>query len=84
MRANIVAFHAMTVALLALIPAGHARAGGVIECNNCASPRDRALQSGPGLTVIVDFENAQLTASTLNTITRRGAGGQTQPPFQPR
>ena len=62
MRANNVAFHAITVALVALIPAGHARAGGVIECNNCASRRDRALQSGPGLTVIVDFENAQLTA----------------------
>lgn len=62
MRENNVAFHTMILAPLALILAGHAHAGGVIECNNCASPRDMALQSGPGLTVIVDFENAQLTA----------------------
>jgi len=53
---------ATLLATLALLFTGSARAAGVIECNNCASPSDVALQSGPGLTVIVDFGRAQLTA----------------------
>ncbi len=38
------------------------RAGGLIECNNCASPRDAALLTGAGLTVVMDFDGAKLTA----------------------
>ena len=39
-----------------------ARAGGLVECNRCASPRDAAILSGAGLTVIVDFEKVKLSA----------------------
>lgn len=39
-----------------------ARAGGVIECNNCPSTRNAAISSGAGLTVVVDFDRALLTA----------------------
>ncbi|WP_141651043.1 hypothetical protein [Stenotrophomonas maltophilia] len=51
-----------TVMKLLLSPAGESRAGGLIECNNCPSPSDAALASGEGLTVVVDFERAELTA----------------------
>lgn len=51
-----------TVMTLLLSPAGEPRAGGLIECNNCPSPTDAALASGEGLTVVVDFERAELTA----------------------
>lgn len=37
-----------------------AHAGGVVPCNNCASPRSAALQSGTGLTVVVDLEQKRL------------------------
>ncbi|HYQ24971.1 hypothetical protein [Stenotrophomonas sp.] len=57
-----VAVHAIFFAVLALFITGSVRAGGVIECNSCASPSAAAIRSGPGLTVIVDFENVQLTA----------------------
>ncbi|UQA21944.1 hypothetical protein [Stenotrophomonas sp. NY11291] len=50
------------VMTLLLSLAGESRAGGVIECNNCPSPSDAALASGEGLTVVVDFERAELTA----------------------
>ncbi|HEL3738991.1 TPA: hypothetical protein UMU63_003973 [Stenotrophomonas maltophilia] len=52
----------MMVLTLLLSLAGESRAGGVIECNNCPSPSDAALASGEGLTVVVDFERAELTA----------------------
>lgn len=39
-----------------------ARAGGLVECNHCASPKDAAILSGTGLTVVIDFGNARLTA----------------------
>lgn len=39
-----------------------AKAGGVIECNNCSSPKDAAILSGTGLTVVMDFEGAKLSA----------------------
>ncbi|EKT4087870.1 hypothetical protein QEG26_001825 [Stenotrophomonas maltophilia] len=51
-----------TVMTLLFSLAGESRAGGVIECNNCPSPNDAALASGEGLTVVVDFERAELTA----------------------
>ncbi|BBO53089.1 hypothetical protein KMM349_34200 [Stenotrophomonas maltophilia] len=51
-----------TVMTLLLSPASESRAGGLIECNNCPSPSDAALASGEGLTVVVDFERAELTA----------------------
>ncbi len=51
-----------TVMTLLLSPAGEPRAGGLIECNNCPSPTDAALSLGEGLTVVVDFESAELTA----------------------
>lgn len=38
-----------------------AHAGGVIPCNNCADPRSAALQSGTGLTVVVDLERKRLS-----------------------
>ena len=50
----------LAIALLSLPT--NARAGGLVECNNCASPRDAALPSGAGLTVVMDFERARLTA----------------------
>lgn len=62
MKGYQVAVHAIFFAALALFITGSARAGGVIECDTCASPSAAAIRSGPGLTVIVDFENVQLTA----------------------
>ncbi|MHA8019022.1 hypothetical protein ACX94F_03050 [Stenotrophomonas hibiscicola] len=50
------------VMTLLLFLAGESRAGGVIECNDCPSPSNAALASGEGLTVVVDFERAELTA----------------------
>ncbi|WP_171955763.1 hypothetical protein [Stenotrophomonas maltophilia] len=52
----------MMVITLLLPLAGESRAGGVIECNSCLSPSDAASASGEGLTVVVDFERAELTA----------------------
>lgn len=37
-----------------------AHAGGVVPCNACADPRSAALQSGAGLTVVVDLERQRL------------------------
>lgn len=53
---------AMRAAIMALSFIGVAKAGGLVECNNCASPKDAALLSGSGLTVVMDFEKARLTA----------------------
>jgi hypothetical protein len=39
-----------------------ANAGGLVECNNCRSPKDAALLSGSGLTLVADFEGAKLNA----------------------
>ncbi|MGE8230071.1 hypothetical protein [Stenotrophomonas hibiscicola] len=50
------------VMTLLLFLAGESRAGGVIECNDCPSPSNAALASGEGLTVVVDFERAELNA----------------------
>lgn len=50
------------VTALLLSPASESRAGGLIECNNCASPKDAALMSGSGLAVVMDFEKARLSA----------------------
>ena len=62
MRGYQVSARAILFAALALFITGNAQAGGVIECNNCACPSAVAIRAGPGLTVIVDFENVQLTA----------------------
>lgn len=39
-----------------------AQAGGVVICNNCASPTNSAISSGIGLTVIVDINQVKLSA----------------------
>ncbi len=62
MKAITAALQAAIIALATLSFTGGAKAGGLIECNNCASPKSVALQSGAGLTVIIDFDKAQLTA----------------------
>lgn len=51
----ILAFLAPSVSLSAV-------AGGVVECNRCPSTANAAISKGNGLTVVVDFESAQLTA----------------------
>ncbi|MGE8226689.1 MAG: hypothetical protein ACN6RK_12975 [Stenotrophomonas sp.] len=37
-------------------------AGGVVECNRCPSTASAAISKGNGLTVVVDFERAEMTA----------------------
>jgi hypothetical protein len=39
-----------------------ASAGGVVECNRCPSTVNAAISKGSGLSLVVDLENAQLTA----------------------
>lgn len=39
-----------------------AAANGVVECNFCQSPRDAAIASGIGLTIVVDFEMRTIKA----------------------
>lgn len=39
-----------------------AKANSVVECNRCPSTANAAIAKGAGLTVVADFENAQLTA----------------------
>ena len=51
----VLAFLAPSVSLSAI-------AGGVVECNRCPSTANAAISKGNGLTVVVDFESAQLTA----------------------
>ncbi|KRG62768.1 hypothetical protein ABB26_14965 [Stenotrophomonas humi] len=48
--------------LLSTMFAAPSHAGGVIECNNCPSTRNAAISGGIGLTLVVDFSNARLTA----------------------
>lgn len=62
MKAITAALQTAIIALATLSFAGGAEAGGLIECNNCASPKDAALLSGSGLAVVMDFEKARLTA----------------------
>ncbi|WP_422125996.1 hypothetical protein LAZ95_17875 [Stenotrophomonas pavanii] len=62
MKASTAVPSVMMVITLLLPLAGESRAGGVVECNNCPSPRNAASASGEGLTVVVDFERAELTA----------------------
>lgn len=54
------------------------QADGLIECNNCASPEQVALASGPGLTVVVDFEQVTLHGFEVTQATGK-AGGQAIP-----
>jgi len=61
-KAITAALQTAIIALATLSFTGGAKAGGLIECNNCAPPKSVALQSGAGLTVIIDFDKAQLTA----------------------
>jgi len=61
-KATTARLQAAIIALVFFSFAGESEAGGLIECNNCVSPKSVALQSGSGLTVIIDFEKAQLTA----------------------
>ncbi|WP_416056534.1 hypothetical protein [Stenotrophomonas maltophilia] len=63
---------------------GSASAGGVIECSNCASPNDVALQSGPGLTVVADFECAQLTAFDVEFDHAQGRWRANETPVPPQ
>jgi len=51
---------------------------GLVECNNCASPEQVALASGPGLTVVVDFEQATVHGFEVTQATGE-AGGQAIP-----
>lgn len=54
--------HAAIITALLLLWTNESKAGGLIECNNCASPKDAALLSGSGLAVVMDFERARLSA----------------------
>ena len=57
--------HILITTILALLLAPislPAIAGGVIECNRCPSTSNAAISNGNGLTVVVDFESAELTA----------------------
>lgn len=54
--------HAAIITALFLLWTNESKAGGLIECNNCASPKDAALLSGSGLAVVMDFERARLSA----------------------
>lgn len=49
-------------ALFSTILAAPSHASGVIECNNCPSTRNAAISGGAGLTMVVDFSSAKLTA----------------------
>lgn len=62
MKTITVMIHVAIVTALLLFSASESRAGGLIECNNCASPKDAALLSGSGLAVVMDFERARLSA----------------------
>lgn len=38
----------------------NAHAGGVVVCDNCANPRQAAIGSGSGMTIVVDFAHLKL------------------------
>lgn len=50
------------ISLLSTLFSAPAHAEGVVECNNCPSTRNAAISNGAGLTLVVDFGNAKLTA----------------------
>lgn len=39
---------------------GNAKASGVVVCNSCASPKDAAINSGIGLTIVLDYDGQKL------------------------
>jgi len=49
----------------AVVSQSPARAGGVVPCSPCADPRSAALQSGVGLTVVVDPDQRRLNGYTV-------------------
>ncbi|HDS1039318.1 TPA: hypothetical protein QDZ42_002379 [Stenotrophomonas maltophilia] len=57
---RLLAAGALIAGTLALQATAHA--GGVVPCSNCADPRSAALQSGTGLTVVVDPDRRRLNA----------------------
>ncbi|MBH1529752.1 hypothetical protein I5T99_11885 [Stenotrophomonas maltophilia] len=62
MKTITVMIHAAIITALFLLWTNESKAGGLIECNNCASPKNAALLSGSGLAVVMDFERARLSA----------------------
>lgn len=50
------------ISLLSTLFSAPAHAEGVVECNNCPSTRNAAISNGAGLTLVIDFGNAKLTA----------------------
>lgn len=55
-------FAGLLFAATVLLTPTPAIAGGVVECNRCPSTVNAAISKGPGITVVVDFESAKLTA----------------------
>lgn len=55
-------FSTMILAIVLLHASAPAVAGGVVECNRCPSTASAAISKGSGLTVVVDFDSAQLVA----------------------
>lgn len=53
-------FFACTLLLLQFFFSGQARAGGVVVCDNCVNPRQAAIGSGSGTTIVVDFAQLKL------------------------
>lgn len=62
MKMNSSAAITFVLALLLTSISLPAIAGGVVECNRCPSTANAAISKGNGLTVVVDFESAELTA----------------------
>lgn len=62
MKRNPSAAITLILALLLTSISLPAFAGGVVQCNRCPSTANAAISKGNGLTVVVDFESAELTA----------------------
>ncbi|WP_139369669.1 hypothetical protein [Xanthomonas axonopodis] len=50
----------LTTLLFASFMTGNVNAAGVVVCNNCVSPKDAAINSGTGLTIVMDYDGQKL------------------------